>query len=295
MKAAAAAAKLEQKRRDALTRLCRAAKDIYVQVGLQNKTGRVPRQSEYIANYKSSVESANYRYDAHQKIYIEIFKKHMHEILGLMSDTAWLSKEVVNIQFGAGIKALEKRNILIPLTQAYAAGIELRSGLESSALEAEKAGNPNQAASIRDRFEYTLTEELLAYFVECILLAIIDDNDYERHIPRLKEVVAHYREAGRLDVAMTSDSETNNKAAGSIGRLMGGGAPGIGSIASILGDITSVFGSSEFLEIAEQKLEAIEQLDKDGNASVSDVLGMIANGAKDFEPVVNKAMESMKG
>lgn len=293
-KAAAAAAKLEKKRRDTLLGLCRAAKDIYVQVTLRNNTGRTPRQSEYISNYRSTVDSANYRYDVHQKIYTDLFKKYMHKILAMDEDVAWLSTEVISVQMGAGIKKLEKRNILIPLTQAYAAGIGLRSELEAEALEAEKAGNPNQAASIRDRFEYTLAEELLAYFAECILLAVTGDHDYERHVPRLKEVVAHYREAAHLDKNISSDNETNTKAAGSIGKLMGGGAPGIGSITAILGDITGIFGSSEFLEIAEQKLEALEELDKDGNASVSDVLGMIAGGAKDFEPIVNKAMESMK-
>jgi len=278
--------------RKALKVLAVSVRDIFSNhptiMGGKSFNEKKPLPQQYAENYIKTVESANFKWAPHKKIFLEIFSAHRGEILQSDKKTSWLGDNRVEAHLGKGIAKAEKQNNLLKLSMAFVKAQAIKDKLESDA----SASGPNEADDIRMQFEYNLADELLSNLMRIFILAVEGDED--RHVAKL-EACANVFDARRGVNEATSEEEeaAKSKAGASLGKLLPGSAGG--TMSNMLSMVTEVFGGEKFLEAAGKKMEAIEKLDTGGTMNIKDVLGIMGDGIEDFQPAIEEAVEKMSG
>lgn len=248
----------------------------------------------FAKKYLEKVNIANYKFEPHRDLFLEIYADNSEEFLTCArhydsKNLLWLDLKKVDCHLGKGT-GWAKQNIMLKISMAYKKSILMRQIFDE---KLENTKNDDDKDEIRLLFEYSMYAELMANLLNVIIFALeAEDLDHE-DLPKIRANFEYYTELKNKYKSTSEEEEkAKNNASESMKKL---GGTGMSGMADMMSSFTSVFSDGGFMEAAEKKISAIQNMDKDGKMDVKGVMSIMTDGMEDFIPSIESAVEGMKG
>ena len=247
----------------------------------------------FAKKYLEKVNIANYKFEPHRDLFLEIYTDNQQEFLSCArhydsKNLLWLDLKKVDCHLGKGT-GWAKQNIMLKISMAYKKAILMRQIFDE---KLENTKNDDDKDEIRLLFEYSMYAELMANLLNVIIFSMEAEDQDDEDLPKIRANFEYYTDL-KNKYKSTSEEEEKAKynASESMKKL---GGTGMSGMADMMSSFTSVFSDGGFMEAAEKKISAIQNMDKDGKMDVKGVMSIMTDGMEDFIPSIENAVEGMK-